>query len=132
MRLRFRLLPDPYAVVRLDPATPFPLDPSPERFISVTRTADELSIVCREAIAPEGGRIESGWRALQLEGPIPFDQTGVAAAFTVALATSKIGAFVVSTFDTDYLLVKKDDLDAAREALRAAEIEVIPDAAGAA
>ncbi len=130
MPLRFRLLPDPYAVVRLDPGASFAHDPSDERFISVTRTADELSIVCREAIAPAGGRIEPGWRVLQLEGPIPFDQTGVAAAFTVALATRKIGVFVVSTFDTDYLLVKKEDLDAARDALRADGMEVEPLAAG--
>lgn len=126
MPLRFRLLPDLFAVVRLDPGATFSVDQTGERFVSVTRTSDELSIVCREAIAPEGGRIEPGWRALQLEGPIPFDQTGIAAAFTVALAVRKIGVFVISTFDTDYLLVKKDDLDAAREALRAEGIEVEP------
>ena len=123
MQLRFRLLPDPYAVVRLDPGARFDL-PEGERFVSITRTADELSVVCREAIAPEGGRLEGGWRALHLEGPIPFDQTGIAAAFTVALAVRKIGVFIISTFDTDYLLVKKEDLDPAREALRAEGIEV--------
>ena len=126
MALRFRLLPDPFAVVRLDPGPSFSVDQSGERFVSVTRTPDELSIVCREAIAPAGGRIEGGWRALQLEGPIPFDQTGIAAAFTTALASRKIGVFVISTFDTDYLLVKKEDLDASREALRAEGIEVEP------
>ena len=126
MKLKFRLLPDPYAVARLDPGASFAFDHPEERFVSVTRTADEVSIVCREAIAPAGGRIEGGWRALQLEGPIPFDQTGVAAAFTVALAMKKIGVFVISTFDTDYLLVKKEDLDAARDALRAEGIEVEP------
>jgi uncharacterized protein len=124
MQLRFRLLPDPYAVARLDPTAEFPLPAAGERFVSVTRTSEELSIVCREAIAPEGGRIEPGWRVLALEGPIPFDQTGVAASFTVALATRKIGVIVVSTFDTDYLLVKKGDLDAAREALKENGMEV--------
>lgn len=126
MKLKFQLLPDAYAVVRLDPDLRPAIPVEGERFVSITHTAAELSIVCREAIAPEGGRIERGWRALQLEGPIPFDQTGVAADFTVALATRKIGVFVVSTFDTDYLLVKKDDLDAAREAFRAEGIEVVP------
>ncbi len=130
MRLRFFLLPEIYAVVRLDPDARPEIADAGERFLSVTRTAAELSIVCREAIAPAGGRIESGWRALQLEGPIPFDQTGVAAAFTAALATRKIGVFVVSTFDTDYLLVKKEDLDAARDAFRAEGIEVIAAANG--
>jgi hypothetical protein len=125
MRLRFRLLPDPYSVVRLDPSAEFPLPAAGERFVSVTRTSEELSIVCRDAIAPEGGRIEPGWRALAFEGPIPFDQTGVAATFTTALAIQKIGVFVVSTFDTDYLLVKKEDLDGAREALKADGIEVM-------
>lgn len=128
MLLRFRLLPDPYAIVRLDPAAPLPLFPGVERFLSITRTAEELSIVCREEIVPEAGRVVSGWRALQLEGPIPFDQTGVAAAFTTSLASRNIGVFVISTFDTDYLLVKKEDLGSVREAFREDGIEVVAEA----
>lgn len=118
MKLRFRLLDGSYAVARLDATAPIPPWSARGEFTSVTRTNDELSIVCDEASVPDDVRAERGWRALQLEGPIPFEMTGVAARFTGVLAARAISVFVISTFDTDYLLVKEPSLDAAVAALR--------------
>jgi len=96
-----------YAVARLganDPIPPWPRG----KFVSVTRTPDELSIVCDEDAVPADVRAERGWRCLVAEGPIPFEMTGVAAAITTALANDGISVFLVSTYDTDYVLVKEE------------------------
>jgi len=118
MKLHFRLLDGAYAVARLDASAAVPPWSARGEFTSVTRSAEELSIVCEESAVPEDVRAERGWRALQLEGPIPFETTGVAAKFTNALAARNISVFVISTFDTDYVLVKEASLADAVDALR--------------
>jgi len=80
-------------------------------------TADELSVVCHEGDEPPGARVEGGWRALAVVGPLDFDQVGILSSITVPLAAVDIGVFVVSTFDTDLVLVKDSDIDAAIDAL---------------
>jgi hypothetical protein len=115
--LRLRSLQGRYSVARLDPNAPIPGWPRGE-LTSITRTANELSIVCDEDAVPDGVQVERGWRALAVAGPIPFETTGVAAALTTALAGAKISVFVMSTFDTDYLLVKDEMFARARDVLR--------------
>ncbi len=110
-------LPDAFAVCRLPPGVAVPVFPARSFLYSVTRTDRELSIVCEEAFAPEGAAVESRWRALRLEGPIPFSMTGVLAALSAPLARAGLPIFVVSTYDTDYLLVRGEDAEAARAAL---------------
>lgn len=83
----------------------------------MVRTSDELSVVCEEGRVPDGVRSEEGWVALKLEGPFPFSMTGVLAAFLEPLAQAKIPIFAISTFDTDYVLIKKADLERAVGAL---------------
>lgn len=83
----------------------------------MVRASDELSIVCEEERVPDGVRSEKGWVALKLEGPFPFSMTGVLAAFLEPLAQAKIPIFAISTFDTDYVLIKKADLERAVGAL---------------
>lgn len=124
MSLKFRLLAGHYAVCRLDPSDSLFAIPEGGEFLSITRTSRELSIVIAEANAPRRARTEKGWRLLELEGPIPFDQIGIAASFTSALAEKQISVFVVSTFDTDYVLVKDVDLQRAIDALTAAGMSV--------
>lgn len=85
----------------------------------MTRTADELSIVCPELSVPAHVRHEPGWRAFQVEGPLPFSATGILAAIAVPLAAAGISIFSVSTFDTDYVLVKDSDASPAAAALYA-------------
>lgn len=121
----FRLLEGSYVVARLEPETTLDAATMQGEFWSVTRTRDELSVVTNAAYAPPSARIEPGWRALQLLGPIPFETTGVAAAFTQALASRDISVFVISTFDTDYLLVKEADRARAITALREAGYETL-------
>ena len=108
------------AVCRLDPTAAVPSWATTGAFHAVVRTPGELSIVCDAAAVPSGVRAEKGWRCFSLRGPIPFDETGVLSALAVPLAEAGVGIFVVSTFDTDYLMVAGRNLDAARRALAAA------------
>jgi hypothetical protein len=85
----------------------------PSSFLSVTRTEGELSIVSSATEVPRGARAEAGWRCLQVEGPLPFELTGVLATLSAPLAEAEVPIFVISTYDTDYLLVKSGDLDRA-------------------
>ena len=104
------------AVCRLGPDAPVP--PWPRgAFVSITRTPDELSIVCDEGAVPDGVQAERGWRALKLEGPIPFEVTGVAASLAGALAAAGISLFLIATYDTDWVLVKEATLERAVAAL---------------
>jgi hypothetical protein len=92
--------------------------------VSVTRTPDELSVVCPTVNAPEAVESEAGWRLLTARGPFEFTLTGILAALAGALAAAGVPIFVISTFDTDNVLVKQADLDRAVEALREAGHEV--------
>ncbi len=117
--MKLTLFPVPLAVCRLASDAPIPAWPR-GAFVSITRTPDELSIVCDDEAVPEGVQAERGWRALTLEGPIPFDVTGVAASLAGALAAKGISLFLIATYDTDWVLVKEAVLERAAAALRAA------------
>ncbi len=108
------------AVCRLPPDAPWPDTPVGTSLYSVTRTADELSVVCPVEHAPAGSRVESGWRAFRVVGPFEFDVVGVIASITGPLAEAGVAVFVLSTFDTDHLLVKAEDLDRTVDSLEAA------------
>src|SRR4051794_12634751 len=114
------LLPDVYAVSRLGPAEPVPPWAFTGDLISVTRSRDELSIVCREGAVPTGVRCERGWRCLRVAGVLAFSLVGVLASLTAPLAAAGVSVFALSTFDTDYLLVREPDLARTLEALKAA------------
>jgi len=90
-----------------------------EGFVSITRTPDELSIVCPEEAVPPDTTVEEGFRALVLPGPIPFTETGVLAGLATPLAAAGISIFAVSTYDTDYVLVRETELERALTALGA-------------
>jgi hypothetical protein len=117
--LTLSVLPDRYAVCRLDPGAAIPPWATAGRFFSVTRTADELSIVCPEQHVPPGVTVEPGWRTFKLEGPFDFALTGILAAVAGPLAEAGIGIFAMATYDTDYVLVKAAHLDRACAALSA-------------
>jgi hypothetical protein len=109
-----------FAVCRLGADATVPLWASASEFFSITRTADELSIVCHEDAVPEDVVGERGWRCLRVAGAMPFSVVGVLASLTVPLAEAGISAFAVSTFDTDYLLVKEADFEQALAVLQQA------------
>jgi hypothetical protein len=117
--LSLRILEDRYAVCRLAPDGAVPDGLESAELLSVTRTPTELSIVCRETLDLPG-RVERGWRCLAVDGVLEFDQVGILASLALPLAQAGISIFVVSTYDTDYLLVKQDRLESALEALRTA------------
>ena len=116
MHLKFRQLPGAYAICRLPPDAPTPQCAATE-FISITRTAEEVSIVCAIDQVPQNAKCESPWTCFKLEGPFPFSLTGVLASFLNPLAEGGIPIFAVSTFDTDYILVKEEHAAAALGAL---------------
>ena len=86
-------------------------------FVFFSRTDQELSVVCEESCEPAGSQIVAGWRALRVEGTLAFSLVGVLAELSGLLAAHRVGIFVVSTFDTDYILVREDRLSDAVEAL---------------
>ena len=120
------VLPETYAVWRLPADAPAPAAVLAGALSSITRTGDELSIVCREADVPAGAPAERGWRCLAVAGPLPFEMTGVIASLTMPLAEAGVPVFVISTYDTDHLLVQAAALDAAVAALEAAGHAVTP------
>jgi hypothetical protein len=109
-----------FAVCKLPAGSPLPAWATAGDFFSVTRTTDELSVVCREEAVPEGVVCERGWRCLRVAGAMPFTLVGVLASLTTPLASAGVSVFAISTFDTDYLLVPAGDLPRAVAALRAA------------
>jgi len=115
----FIVLPNLLAVCRLDKDAPVPKWATAGTPFSITRTADELSIVCLQSLVPDSTRCERCWRCLRVAGTMDFSMIGVVASFSRPLAEADIGIFVLSTFDTDYLLVKEDNLNKAVAALRA-------------
>jgi uncharacterized protein len=125
------LHPELLAVCRLRPdeAVPVELDLTGRPLVSITRTADELSLVLPQAHVPPGIRAESGWRALSVRGPLPFHLTGILAALAAPLAAAGVPIFALSTYDTDWLLVAHDRLDDACATLEQAGHRIHPTAA---
>ncbi|MEO0558465.1 MAG: ACT domain-containing protein [Bacteroidota bacterium] len=118
--------PGRFAVCRLPAEAPLADWMWTGTLVSVTRRADELSVVCDEAAVPEGVQAETGWRALTVAGPLDFALTGILAELATVLADPGVSIFAISTFDTDVLLVRADALDTAIAALRAAGHHVSP------
>ena len=113
------VLPDRFAVYQLAAADPVP-PWAGGAFVSVTRTVDELSVVCAEGLAPAGTTCQPGWRIFQVEGPLDFSLTGILAAIASPLAAAGVSIFALSTFDTDYVMVQEVKLETAVDALLAA------------
>ena len=124
-KLRFFLLAGQMSICRLDATSMVPDWAVEGGFFSVTRTDDELSMVCPEEVVPDEARSEGGWRMLKLEGPFEFSEVGVLASVAAPLAEAGVGIFAVSTFDTDYVLVKEEQLRPAVAALRGRGHEVL-------
>ena len=112
------VLPDTFAACRLASDAPIPAWATAGAFFSITRTAEEVSVVCPQEAVPEGVNCERGWRCLRVAGTIPFSVVGVIASLTTPLAEAGISVFAISTFDTDYLIVKGEVLERAVEVLR--------------
>lgn len=117
--MRLRVLPEIYSVCRLEPEASIP-SWAKGQFVSITYTQQELSIVCTAQHVPQSIHSEGPWRILEVAGPLEFSMVGVLANLSQVLAQANISIFVISTFDTDYVLVKKEHLEVAIQALRQA------------
>ncbi|MEW5872513.1 MAG: ACT domain-containing protein [Chloroflexota bacterium] len=114
------LLPERLAVCRLPADAQFPDWARDGELLALVRTSSELSVVCAERFVPPEVKAERGWRVLQVQGPLDFSQVGVLASITVPLAKAGVSLFALSTYDTDYILVKESALERAVQALNQA------------
>lgn len=114
------VMPGSFAIVRLAADAPVPKWAMQGRFFSVTRTSDEVSVVCLADQVPAGFTSETGWRALKVKGPFALSEIGVLAALAAPLADAKVSLLAISTSDTDYLLVGERQLHTAVTALKGA------------
>ena len=119
-QLELTLLPDRFAISRLAADAPIPGWATQGAFFSVTRTRDELSVVCELSRVPVGVQSQPDWRVFKVHGPFVLSEIGVLSALAAPLAAAEISLFAVSTFDTDYLLVASETLLAAVAALERA------------
>lgn len=118
--LPIQTVPGRFAVCRLGPDDPVPAWATVMGFCSITRTHDELSVVCQESVVPPDVRCGKGWRCLRVAGAIDFSAIGVLASLMAPLAQAGVSVFAVSTFDTDYLMVKENAFAAVCAALQEA------------
>ena len=91
----------------------------------MTRTTEELSIVCAEAQIPATVLCESGWRLFKIDAVMDFSLVGIVAGISAAIAGANVGIFVLSTYNTDYILVRQPDFSVAAAALRTAGYKVV-------
>ncbi len=116
--MQLELLPETFAICRLEKTAPFPPWASASQgLLCLARTQDEVSVVCEDRLVPPDARSERGWRAVRVAGTLDFSLTGVLARIAQPLAESRVSLFALSTFDTDYVLVREATLDAALRAL---------------
>ena len=111
------IMPQRFAICRLSADEPIPTFLSHSQFISITRTSDELSIVLPEEIVPSGWKTATGWRCLKVIGPLDFGLTGILASLLTPLSEAGISIFVISTYDTDHLMVREENLKKATKIL---------------
>jgi uncharacterized protein len=111
--LTLDLLPDTYSIYRYPPEASLPFGPQVGSDLwAFVWTSEELSVVCADRVAG-ATHVEAGWRALKIRGPLDFSQVGILASIAGPLADAGVSIFTISTFDTDYILIKEDTLELA-------------------
>lgn len=117
MTLNLSILHEQFVVHRFAPTTKVPAQVFDSSFYSISCTKDELSIICPASVQLASDKAEVDWSCIKVLGPLDFSLTGILAAISKVLAEAKISIFAISTFDTDYILVKANKLEAAKLAL---------------
>lgn len=125
INLQFKTLDGDFTIHRYNKSSTLPENVFKSEFYWIGRTDDELSIVCDSKCKLNSDKYESGWKALKLIGPFKFSEVGIVSGITKLLAEKGICVFVLSTFDTDYILVKKENLTLAVTALVASDYSII-------
>ena len=117
MKLRFSILEGLFTIHRFPPNHKIPNQVYESELYSISKTKDELSIVCNSVIQLSSEKLETGWSCIKIEGPLDFSLIGILAKISAILAKIEISIFAISTFDTDYILVQSEKLSFAKEAL---------------
>lgn len=120
MRLTLEVLDVTLAICQLEPGSEVEEWSDGTGIFSVMRTDDEVTIVCSEDLVPEGVKCSKGWKCIHLVGRFEFNEVGILSQLALPLAGASIPIFVMSTYNTDYILVRAQDLPRASEALRMA------------
>ncbi len=118
--MKLQELSEILAVCRLEPQSEIPAWVNKSRFFSITKTSDELSIVCEQALVPADMKAETDWKGFRVVGTLDFSLTGILAAIANPLAQEKISIFAISTFDTDLVLIKSATWEPAKRVLHKA------------
>ena len=119
MKLQLSILENPFTIHRFPPNHEIPNQVYESQFYSIGKTDDELSIICDSTIRLNSEKSETGWSCIKVAVPLAFSLIGILAEISTVLAEAEISIFAISTFDTDYILVKSEKLPFAREALLA-------------
>ena len=117
MKLTLEVLDDTFTIHRLPTDSEIPNQVCQSQFYNISKSDEEMSIVCSSSVLLDSERSEVGWSCIKVLGPLDFSLTGIIAEISDILATSEISIFALSTFDTDYILVKSEKLENARKAL---------------
>lgn len=124
LKLTLSILPETLVICQMDKDARIPDWLLASTFYSITKTAKELSVVCPQTNVPEGIKKDEGWRCLKVEGPLDFSAAGILASLTMPLAKEGISVFAMSTYNTDYLLVKERHLEKAVQILSQNEHQI--------
>lgn len=124
-KLTLKLLKDKYSVCRLNKNDEIPKWIFDEEFFSITRTEDELSIVCLQDKIKKDIKCEKNWRVLKIEGPLDFSLIGILSKISTLMANNDISIFAISTYDTDYILIKEESINRAIEVLEKSNYSIV-------
>ena len=119
-KLNLSLLPHLYAVCQFHPDKNIPYWALMGDFVSLTRTHEELSIVCQQSNVPEDIEAERGWRCLQVQGAFDFSVAGIHVSLAVPLSEADISVLAIATYATDYILIKENNVERALQVLKKA------------
>ena len=118
------VLSEAFTIHKLSPDASIPEEILKSNYYSVSKTENELSLVCSEVIEVQSLQSSKGWKCIKVAGPFDFNLTGILAGISDILAKGNISIFAISTFDTDYILVRTQDLSSARTTLRQAGYKI--------
>ena len=124
--MRLARLDTQFTIHRLPPGAEIPSALLGRKFVWIGRTADELSLICESSLAIDSERQEAGWSCFRVPGTIDFGETGILAGLTAVLAVADVSVVALSTFDTDYFLVKTERLEDAVNSLESAGYSIDP------
>lgn len=123
MKLNLKILDGSFSIHRLSPKHEIPIQIYQDQFFSITKTDEEISVVCSSSVHLDSESTETDWSCIKVLGPLDFSLTGILANISAILAKAEISIFAISTFDTDYILIKSEKLQAAKKALQQAEYD---------